>query len=94
MGAVAGLRGGARAYLRIDYLISRAGPIRLGFVPGDAAPFACPRCGSTVTDRFWGPCQSCRNELTAVIRGHAEQLETRRYEPVMHVVPNHVATKD
>jgi hypothetical protein len=29
-----------------------------------------------------------------VMRREAEEVETERYEPVMHVVPNHVATKD
>jgi hypothetical protein len=56
--------------------------------------FACPRCGTTVTERFWGPCQSCRSDLTARMRRQAEQIETQRFEPGMHVVPNHVATKD
>jgi len=63
-------------------------------VTTEASPFACPRCGSTVTERFWGPCHSCRNELTAVMRRDAEEIETERFEPAMHVVPNHVATKD
>jgi hypothetical protein len=47
-----------------------------------------------VTDRLWGPCQSCRKQLTAVMRREAEEVQTERYEPAMHVVPNHVATKD
>ena len=63
-------------------------------MPDDLLPFACPRCGSEVTERLWGPCRSCRQELTTVMRRRAEQIETERYEPVMHVVPNHVATKD
>jgi hypothetical protein len=56
--------------------------------------FACPRCGNEVTERFWGPCLSCRGELNAQIRGIAEQVEIQRFEPAMNVVPNHVATKD
>jgi hypothetical protein len=60
----------------------------------DLLPFACPRCGSEVTERLWGPCRSCRDDLTTVMRRQAEQIETERYEPAMHVVPNHVATKD
>ncbi len=60
-------------------------------------PFACPRCGTTVTERFWGPCTACRAQLTAAYgsAGAAPaDVESTRYEPAMHVVPNHVATKD
>jgi hypothetical protein len=60
----------------------------------DLLPFACPRCGSEVKERLWGPCRSCRDDLTTAMRGQAQQIETERYEPAMHVVPNHVATKD
>jgi hypothetical protein len=56
--------------------------------------FACPRCGTEVTERFWGPCGSCRTALVAAIRGDAHQVDAGPYEPAMHVVPNHVATKD
>lgn len=61
-------------------------------------PFACPRCGQTVEQRFWGPCAACRAQLVSAYQaqegsgdGEAENI---RYEPAMHVVPNHVATKD
>jgi len=56
--------------------------------------FACPRCGTEVTERFWGPCRSCRAALVAQVRGDAHDVEAGRYEPAMHVLPNHVATKD
>ena len=66
-----------------------------------AQTFACPRCGAQVTERFWGPCGSCRTALVAAIRTgvsdvdvDASDVEASRYEPAMHVVPNHVATKD
>ena len=57
-------------------------------------PFACPRCGVTVTERFWGPCGDCRAALVAAYRGEATEVETTRFEPAMHVTPNHVATKE
>lgn len=61
-------------------------------------PFACPRCGQTVEERFWGPCRSCREQLVASYQSdgdrQAEEVEAARFEPAMHVVPNHVATKD
>ena len=57
-------------------------------------PFACPRCGVTVTERFWGPCAACRSALVAAHRGQATEVETTRFEPAMHVTPNHVATKE
>ena len=61
---------------------------------GSEQTFACPRCGVEVTERFWGPCGSCRSALVAAVRSDAHEMEAGRYEPVMHVVPNHVATKD
>ncbi len=61
-------------------------------------PFECPRCATTVTERFWGPCRACRGQLTAAYGpaggASAPALESTRFEPAMHVVPNHVATKD
>jgi hypothetical protein len=68
----------------------------------DTQSFACPRCGATVAERFWGPCSSCRRELVAAHgNGPASDEEVApagmtasRFEPSMHVVPNHVATKD
>jgi hypothetical protein len=64
----------------------------------DLEPFSCPRCGQTVQERFWGPCAACRAELVAAHRSADSaplaEAETARFEPAMHVVPNHVATKD
>jgi Fe-S cluster biogenesis protein NfuA len=56
--------------------------------------FACPRCSTQVADRFYGPCSSCRSQLNAVQHGTAKALEAERFEPRLHVVPNHVATKE
>ncbi|MDA8043677.1 MAG: hypothetical protein M0Z30_00315 [Actinomycetota bacterium] len=60
--------------------------------------FECPRCGATAQERFWGPCTGCRSALVAAYRAEAaargEVPETTPFEPSMHVVPNHVATKD
>jgi hypothetical protein len=47
-----------------------------------------------VVERFWGPCQACRTELTLLMQRPAEHVESERFEPTLHVVPNHVATKD
>jgi hypothetical protein len=58
------------------------------------APFECPRCGRTVSERFFGPCSGCRDELRATLGGEAREVESGRFEPSMNVVPNHVATKD
>ncbi|HET9077447.1 MAG TPA: hypothetical protein VFN68_10980 [Acidimicrobiales bacterium] len=72
-----------------------------GSAPADEPldPFDCPRCGATVTERFWGPCTPCRSQLSAAFDragGGAAEVEVAatRFEPAMHVVPNHVATKD
>ena len=59
--------------------------------------FDCPRCGEQVTERFWGPCTACRQQLTANAAAAGRQdesFESSRFEPAMHVTPNHVATKD
>ena len=56
--------------------------------------FDCPRCESKVRARFWGPCEACRAELISSVAGEAHQVPATRFEPSLHVVPNHVATKD
>jgi hypothetical protein len=58
------------------------------------APFDCPRCGAGVTERFYGPCGSCRDDLVRNQGGAARDVEAARFEPRMHVTPNAVATKD
>lgn len=60
-------------------------------------PFDCPRCGAVVTERFWGPCTSCRQALKAAHVANPESAavaEHERFEPSMNVTPNFVATKD
>lgn len=57
-------------------------------------PFDCPRCGTTATARFWGPCDACRDELRATVSGVAHEVEAQAFEPKMNVTPNAVATKD
>ncbi len=56
--------------------------------------FACPRCGSTVDDEFYGPCGSCRTDLRAAFRTEGRVVEVAEYEPKMNVTPNAVALKD
>jgi len=60
----------------------------------DLLTFACPRCSAQVSERLYGPCDSCRNELRAkyVIEGRV--IELADYEPKMNVTPNAVALKD
>lgn len=60
------------------------------------AEFDCPRCGTAVDERFFGPCPDCRQQLVEQMgrEASAQYEETARFEPAMHVVPNHVATKD
>ncbi len=54
----------------------------------------CPRCNDSVTERFYGPCESCRAELRATIAGEASDAEAVEYEPKMNVVPNAIASKE
>lgn len=80
---------GRRAYPRKTVSDTSAAPA--------TTDFTCPRCAVEVTERFWGPCADCRRQLTettAPARDDAAAFETARFEPAMHVTPNHVATKD
>lgn len=56
--------------------------------------FSCPRCGTEVEERFYGPCAACRDALHARFLGEAQEVEVEAYEPKMNVTPNAVATKD
>ncbi len=67
------------------------GPDGEGF---DTGAFTCPRCETTVSEQFYGPCTSCRSELRAIYSGEARAVETTAYEPKMNVTPNAVALKD
>ena len=60
----------------------------------DALDFDCPRCGQTVAEAYYGPCETCRQDLRARMRGEGRAVEKVEYEPKMNVTPNHVATKD
>ena len=44
--------------------------------------------------RFYGPCDRCREELRAAVAGEAHAVEAEAYEPKMNVTPNAVALKD
>lgn len=62
---------------------------------GDAPiDFSCPRCGNAATARYYGPCPSCRRKLVDSQGGLGREVEAQRFEPVVHVVPNQVATKE
>jgi hypothetical protein len=56
--------------------------------------FACPRCGTTVEERFYGACETCRTQLRAAMRLDAREIEVEAYTPKMNVVPNQVALKE
>lgn len=54
----------------------------------------CPRCGASVTQPFYGPCEPCLAQLRASVRGEAGAVAEVAYEPKMNVTPNAVALKD
>ncbi len=60
----------------------------------DDTPFTCPRCQSTVTARFYGPCDTCRTYLRTTMYAEARDIEVAEYVPKMNVTPNAVALKD
>lgn len=57
-------------------------------------PFTCPRCGSEVSEPFYGPCASCRTELRTTLGGESRDVQVAAYEPKMNVTPNAVALKE
>lgn len=65
-------------------------------MPEFASPieFACPRCHTAVAEAFYGPCQTCRDDLRGTQAGEAREVSAERFEPAMHVTPNSVALKD
>ena len=56
--------------------------------------FTCPRCASSVTAAFYGPCHTCRDDLAAAFAGEGRAVETAAYEPKVNVTPNAVALKE
>ncbi|MEP7046104.1 MAG: hypothetical protein ABI949_05465 [Ilumatobacteraceae bacterium] len=60
----------------------------------ETASFTCPRCATSVDERFYGPCLSCRTELRVKYVGEGRVIEVAEYEPKINVTPNAVALKD
>lgn len=56
--------------------------------------FDCPRCGTSVAEEFYGPCELCRAVLRTEQAAEGSDVEAAAYEPKMNVTPNAVATKD
>ena len=56
--------------------------------------FDCPRCGTSVAEPFYGPCDACRLELRRTMGNEPRHIEKVVVETKMNVVPNHVATKE
>jgi len=56
--------------------------------------FDCPRCAQPADARFYGPCDTCRDQLRATMLNEKRDVEVAAYEPKMNVVPNQVATKE
>jgi hypothetical protein len=56
--------------------------------------YDCPRCAAPVTERFYGPCTTCRQQLRFAFAAEARDVQAEAYEPKMNVTPNAVATKE
>ena len=56
--------------------------------------FECPRCQTSVTEEFYGPCSTCRTDLRTTFRAEGRVIELADYEPKMNVTPNAVALKE
>ncbi len=54
----------------------------------------CPRCAKPVTERFYGPCEDCREELRTTQQNAKSDAAADEYEPKMNVVPNAIASKE
>jgi len=64
--------------------------------PGTIADvdITCPRCQTTTEARFYGPCETCRDQLRDMFRTEGRVIQLAEYEPKMNVTPNAVALKD
>ena len=60
----------------------------------DVLDITCPRCGTAASVRFYGPCDTCRDDLRANLGTDQRDVEIAAYEPKMNVTPNAVALKD
>lgn len=58
------------------------------------AIFDCPRCGSSVSQRFYGPCEPCCAALRVKYPGMGRDIAVAEYVPKMNVTPNAVAQRD
>ena len=56
--------------------------------------FACPRCGLSVQEEFYGPCATCVTELRAKVGLDKTDVIVADYVPKMNVTPNAVASKE
>lgn len=56
--------------------------------------YACPRCQNEVSERFYGPCYTCRTLLRSTYASEGRVIEFAEYVPKMNVTPNAVAVKD
>lgn len=55
----------------------------------------CPRCGNEHHGAFYGPCQTCRDELNAkYYKEPVARAVSEAYTPKMNVTPNAVALKE
>ena len=66
----------------------------MDLLDGIGSMFTCPRCKQEVSERFYGPCTPCRDQLRASLGGEIKDVEVADYVPKMNVTPNAVALKD
>jgi hypothetical protein len=59
----------------------------------DELEHACPRCGATVRQRYYGPCPDCRSDLAARMSRDQRDVEAPAYEPKVNVTANAVALR-
>ena len=60
----------------------------------DVLDFTCPRCQLPASQRHYGPCDSCIEQLKATQTLNKQDAVVEDYVPKMNVTPNAVATKD
>ena len=87
-GPAAGASAGGTAAARASTVVPLDQP------PPEQLAFACPRCASPTSTRFYGPCPACVDQLRGSLGGDARDVAAPDYEPKMNVTPNAVATKD
>jgi hypothetical protein len=60
----------------------------------DILDFDCPRCKAPASERMYGPCSDCIEQLRETQGLGQKEVLVEDYVPKMNVVPNAIASKE